>query len=175
VAVLLEADDDPQAEALASALLEQTGAGSAGLGRVRRDPGELRRSYDEALYASEARPPNGHAVVATFRDLGSIQLLLSLQDERGVELYCDSLLGPLVEYDRRHRSALVESLEAYIEANGRWAEAAAQLSVHRHTLRYRVRRIEELTGRDLSDAGDRMELWLALRAHRMRNLQGAPA
>ena len=100
---------------------------------------------------------------------------MSLQDERGVELYCDSLLGPLVSHDRIHRSALVESLQAYIEANGRWAEAAAQLSVHRHTLRYRVRKIEDLTGRDLSDAGDRLELWLALRAHGMRAPQEAPA
>jgi purine catabolism regulator len=106
--------------------------------------------------------------MATFRDLGSIQLLLSLQDERGVELYCDSLLGPLVEHDQAHGSALLESLRAYIEANGRWAEAAAELKVHRHTLRYRMRKISELTGRDLGDAGDRLELWLALRAHQIR-------
>ena len=175
VAVLIEAEDDAEAESLAAAVLARTQAGSAGLGRVRQDPSDLRRSYDEALYAAEALPANGHAVVATFRDLGSIQLLLSLHDERGVELYCDSMLGPLVEYDRRHRSALLESLEAYIEANGRWAEAAAQLSVHRHTLRYRVRKIETLTGRDLADAGDRMELWLALRAYRMRAPQEVTA
>jgi PucR family transcriptional regulator, purine catabolism regulatory protein len=135
---------------------------------VRANPADLPRSYDEALYAVEARPPNGHASLATFRDLGSIQLLLSLQDGRGVELYCDSLLGRLVEHDRRHGSALVESLRAYIEANGRWAEAAAALNVHRHTLRYRARKIEELTGRDLASAGDRLELWLALRAHELR-------
>jgi len=40
--------------------------------------------------------------------------------------------------------------------------------VHRHTLRYRVRKIEELTGRDLTNAGDRLELWLALRAYQLR-------
>ena len=168
VAVLLEAADDEQARRRATALLDESGAGAGGVGRVRRDPAELRRSYDEALYACEARPPNGHPVMATFRDLGSIQLLLSLQDERGVELYCDSLLGPLVEHDEAHGSALLESLRAYIEANGRWAEAAAQLKVHRHTLRYRMRKISELTGRDLGDAGDRLELWLALRAHQLR-------
>ncbi|MDX6523541.1 MAG: hypothetical protein QOI17_1054 [Gaiellales bacterium] len=168
VAVLLEAADDERAEIKAAELLERSGAGSGSVGRVRRDPAELRRSYDEALYAAEARPPNGHRTLATFRDLGSIQLLLSLQGERGVELYCDSLLGPLVDHDAAHGSALVESLRAYIEANGRWAEAAAALSVHRHTLRYRMRKIAELTGRDLSDAGDRLELWLALRAHQLR-------
>ncbi len=168
VALLIEAADDDDAQRRAASLLEETGAGSGGVGRVRRDPAELRRSYDEALYAAEARPPNGHPTLATFRDIGSIQLLLSLQDERGVQLYCDSLLGPLVEHDARHGSALLESLRAYIEANGRWADAAAELNVHRHTLRYRMRKIEELTGRDLADAGDRLELWLALRAHQLR-------
>jgi purine catabolism regulator len=166
--VLLEADDDAQAEVRAESLLSGTGAGAAGVGRVRRNPADLRRSYDEALYAVEARTANGHPSLATFRDLGSIQLLLSLQDERGVELYCDSLLGRLVEHDSAHGSSLVDSLRAYIEANGRWAEAAAELHVHRHTLRYRVRKIEELTGRDLGNAGDRLELWLALRAHQLR-------
>jgi purine catabolism regulator len=168
VAVLLEAADDQRAEARAAELLAESGAGGASVGRVRRDPSELRRSYDEALYAAEARPANGSPALATFRDLGSIQLLLSLQDERGVELYCDSLLGPLVEHDAAHGSALIDSLRAYIEANGRWADAAAALSVHRHTLRYRMRKIAELTGRDLADAGDRLELWLALRAHQLR-------
>ncbi len=168
VAVLIEAADDAQAEAVAARLLAGTGAGSIGVGRVRDDPADLRASYDEALYAVEARTPNGHPEVATFRDLGSVQLLLSLQGDRGVELFCDSTLGPLVDHDQAHGSALIESLRAYIEANGRWAEAATALSVHRHTLRYRVRKIEELTGRDLSSAGDRLELWLALRAHQLR-------
>jgi PucR family transcriptional regulator, purine catabolism regulatory protein len=168
VAVLIEAAGDGEAESVARRLLEHTGAGAVGVGRVRNDPADLRASYDEALYAVEARTPNGHPEVATFRDLGSVQLLLSLQGDRGVELFCDSTLGPLVDHDREHGSALVESLRAYIEANGRWAEAAAQLSVHRHTLRYRMRKIEELTGRDVSSAGDRLELWLALRAYQLR-------
>ena len=117
---------------------------------------------------------NGEPAVATFRDLGSMQLLLSLQGERGVELFCESLLGALVAHDERHGSALIDSLRAYIEANGRWADAASALGVHRHTMRYRVRKIEELTGRDLSDARDRLELWLALRAYDMRD-RGAAA
>jgi purine catabolism regulator len=168
VAVLIEAGDDGEAERTAADVLRETGAGAAGVGRVRTDPAELARSYDEALYAVEAKRVNGTPVVATFRDLGSIQLLLSLGDERGVELYCESMLGPLRAHDARYGSALIESLAAYIEANGRWADAAAALGVHRHTLRYRVRKIEALTGRRPTDARDRLELWLALRAHELR-------
>jgi PucR family transcriptional regulator, purine catabolism regulatory protein len=167
VAVLVEARDDAEAERVADRLMRETGAGGAGVGRVRSDPGELGRSYDEALYAAEARPLNGTPAVATFRDLGSIQLLLSLGDARGVELYCEAVLGPLRAHDARYGSALVESLAAYIEANGRWADAAAALGVHRHTLRYRIRKVEQLTGRKPADARDRLELWLALRAHEL--------
>ena len=168
VAVLIEAGDDGEAERAAADVLRETGAGAAGVGRVRTDPAELTRSYDEALYAAEAKPLNGTPVVATYRDLGSIQLLLSLGDERGVELYCESMLGPLRAHDARYGSALIDSLAAYIEANGRWADAAAALGVHRHTLRYRIRKIETLTGRKPTDARDRLELWLALRAHELR-------
>lgn len=177
VAVLIEARDDGAAERVAAEALLETGAGAAGVGRVRTDPGELARSYDEALYAVEARPVNGTPAVATFRDLGSMQLLLSLGDERGVELYCESMLGPLRAHDARYGSALIESLAAYIEANGRWADAAAGLGVHRHTLRYRIGKIEKLTGRNPTAARDRLELWLALRAHELqgrRELEAVP-
>ena len=64
-------------------------------------------------------------------------------------------------------SSSLRSLEAYIEHNGNWERAARQLYCHRHTLRYRIRKIEDLTGRDLSRATDRIELWLALRAREL--------
>jgi purine catabolism regulator len=168
VAALIAADDDESAERQTGRLLERTGAVAAGVGRVRTDHLELPRSYDEALYAIEAHVPNGGPQVATFRDLGSVQLLLSVQDERGIDLFCDAVLGPLLEHDRRHGAALVPSLRAFLQGNGRWAEASAELGVHRHTLRYRMRRVQELTGRDLDDAGNRLELWLALHALDLR-------
>ncbi|HEX6603171.1 MAG TPA: helix-turn-helix domain-containing protein, partial [Solirubrobacterales bacterium] len=57
--------------------------------------------------------------------------------------------------------------EAFIEQNGQWERAARQVYCHRHTLRYRMRKVEELTGRDLSRAHDRIEFWLALRAREL--------
>ena len=62
---------------------------------------------------------------------------------------------------------LIRSLEAFIEQNGQWERAARELYCHRHTLRYRIRRVEQLTGRDLSSARDRIEFWLALRAREL--------
>jgi purine catabolism regulator len=135
---------------------------------------QARESYHEARCALEARQlgggrrPNGDAQtgaegVATYRDLGSFQLLLSLQDNDALRLFCDSLLGPIENGEGHYGGELMRSLEAFIECNGQWEAAARRLYCHRHTLRYRIKKVEELTGRDLGSARDRIEFWLALR------------
>jgi purine catabolism regulator len=101
---------------------------------------------------------------AEFADLGTYQLLLSLQDPEALRTFAASVLGPIDGYDRQHGGHLIPSLRAFLERNARWEAAANDLYVHRHTLRYRMRKIEELTNRDLGNARDRMELFLALRA-----------
>jgi purine catabolism regulator len=112
---------------------------------------------------------NGHRPgrVATYKDLGSFQLLLSLQDEEALRLFCDSILGPIEAGDGHYGGELMRSLEAFIEENGQWERAAKRLYCHRHTLRYRIRRVEELTGRNLGSARDRIEFWLALRGREL--------
>jgi PucR family transcriptional regulator, purine catabolism regulatory protein len=132
--------------------------------------GRAREAYHEARCALEARElgaPNGNGApssgVATYRDLGSFQLLLSLQDSDALALFCESLLGPIENGEGHYSGELMRSLEAFIECNGQWEAAARRLYCHRHTLRYRIRKVEELTGRDLSSARDRIEFWLALR------------
>jgi purine catabolism regulator len=126
----------------------------------------LRNSFHEARCALEATGfTNGDSPeVASHRDLGAFTLLLSVQDDEALRLYCDSVLGPIEDSDERYAGELLRSLEAFIEHNGHWERAAGDCYCHRHTLRYRIRRVEELTGRDLSRANDRVELWLALRA-----------
>ena len=105
--------------------------------------------------------------VATYRDLGSFQLLLSLQDDEALRLFCDSILGPIEASEGPYGGELMRSLEAFIEENGQWERAARRLYCHRHTLRYRIRRVEELTGRNLGSARDRIEFWLALRGRQL--------
>jgi purine catabolism regulator len=132
-------------------------------------PEDLRRSFHEARCALEATAlSNGNAPeVASWRDLGAFTLLLSIQDDEALKLYCDSVLGPIEQGDEEYGGELLRSLEAFIEQNGQWERAAKQVYCHRHTLRYRMRRVEELTGRDLSRANDRIEFWLALRAREL--------
>jgi purine catabolism regulator len=126
----------------------------------------LRTAYHEARYALEvATFSNGRAPeVASWRDLGAFQLLLSVQDDEALRLYCDTVLGPIQEGEGDYGGELLKSLEAFLEQNGQWEKAARDLFCHRHTLRYRIRRVEQLTGRDLSSARDRIEFWLALKA-----------
>jgi purine catabolism regulator len=160
VCVLVAAHDEAGAEAEAERVLAAARNGGppppAAVGHARR-LASLRDAYDEAFYALEARQAAGGEGVATARDLGSLGLVLALQDPRGVELFVRSALGDL---DGRLR----ETLAAFIEANGRAGDAADRLGVHRHTMRHRLRRIEAVTGRDLASARDRLELWLALKA-----------
>jgi PucR family transcriptional regulator, purine catabolism regulatory protein len=131
---------------------------------------EARRSYHEARCTVEALAfglGHGGAKIATYRDLGSFQLLLSLQDDEALKLFCDSVLGPIEQSEGYYGGELVRSLEAFIEENGQWERAAQRLFCHRHTLRYRIRRVEELTGRNLGSARDRIEFWLALRGREL--------
>jgi DNA-binding PucR family transcriptional regulator len=140
--------------------------------------GEARRSFHEARCALEAlalgvsgaaNGSNGSAPprVATYKNLGSFQLLLSLQDDESLRLFCDSILGPIEASEGDYGGELMRSLEAFIEENGQWERAAKRLYCHRHTLRYRIRRVEELTGRNLGSARDRIEFWLALRGREL--------
>ena len=131
--------------------------------------GALRRAFHEARCALEATSLGGGDApdVASHRDLGAFTLLLALQDDDALRLYSDGLLDPIERTEGEYGGELLRSLEAFIENNGNWERAARQLYCHRHTLRYRIRKIEELTGRDLSRATDRIELWLAMRAREL--------
>jgi hypothetical protein len=131
----------------------------------------LRLSFHEARCALEAvRLQNGDApgeLVASYADLGAFQLLLSLQDDDALLTYCRGVLGPVEAGEGEYGDELLRSLDVFIEHNGHWEKAASALYCHRHTLRYRVRRVEQLTGRDFSNARDRIEFWLALRGREL--------
>jgi purine catabolism regulator len=105
--------------------------------------------------------------VATYKDLGSIQLLLSMQSDEELDAFCEAILGAVEAADGRYGGELMRSLRIFIEENGQWERASRRLFCHRHTLRYRIRKIEELTERDLERAEDRIEFWLALRGREL--------
>jgi purine catabolism regulator len=177
--------DDAELFALAERVREAVSAEvgaelPAGAGRP-VPAADVRRAFHEARWALEAvaldAGGNGNGngggdhgrepLLATYRDLGSFQLLLALQDDDALRLFCDSILSPIETGEGAYGGELMRSLEVFIECNGQWERAARRLFCHRHTLRYRIRRIEELTGRSLDSARDRIDFWLALRGREL--------
>ncbi len=163
VHLLLAAEPPPDLATLVKSVDARIGQEvRAGAGSV-VDAAEVGRSLREARYALQVCRLEGWQQ-AGFADLGTYRLLLSMADPDALRAFADSMLAPLDAYDRDHNGELLLSLQAFLQHNARWETAAAQLYVHRHTLRYRMRKVEELTGRDLTSSFDRMEFWLALRA-----------
>jgi purine catabolism regulator len=121
---------------------------------------QLGAGYEEAGRALAVARRDARRIVGygEITDGGLVGLLAG----DAVRAYADALLAPLAEYGAQARGSLVESLRVWLAHNGQWDTAAAELGVHRHTLRYRMGRVERLLGRPLSDANTRMELWLAL-------------
>ncbi|MET8947891.1 PucR family transcriptional regulator [Streptomyces sp. NPDC004542] len=119
-------------------------------------------AYKQAEQALSVARRRGRVLVEHER-LAAGSVLPLLADD-AVKAFADGLLRPLYEHDATGRGDLVASLRAWLSRHGQWDAAAADLGVHRHTLRYRMRRVEEILGRSLDDPDVRMELWLALKA-----------
>ena len=168
--MLVPAEPPPDLADLAKHLGHKLGADlRAGAGSAAA-AAEVGRSLREAHYALQVCRLEGWPQ-AGFEDLGTYRLLLSMADPDALRAFADALLAPLDAYDRDQKGELIGSLQAFLQHNARWETAAAQLFVHRHTLRYRMRKVEELTGRDLGSSFDRMEFWLALRARDLLSAQ----
>jgi DNA-binding PucR family transcriptional regulator len=93
-------------------------------------------------------------------------------DPANLRRFAEEWLGPLIAYDRAHRADLVRTLAVYLEAGGNQANAAEVLFIHVSTLKYRVQRIREISGRDLSDPGVRFHLLLATKVLRALEVLG---
>ncbi|MFI0711118.1 PucR family transcriptional regulator [Streptomyces inhibens] len=124
----------------------------------------LRGALEEARHArrvAAARP--GRVCAAGHEELASHVLLLPFVPDDVRRAFTARLLDPLRDYDRRHRAELIPTLEAFLDCDGSWTRCATRLHLHVNTLRYRVGRIEQLTGRDLSRLEDKLDFFLALR------------
>ncbi|MET8326474.1 PucR family transcriptional regulator ligand-binding domain-containing protein [Streptomyces sp. NPDC005181] len=167
------AKDEPvlHADALLAAVREPLSAGLADDGRLTlgvsaavHSPEGLRGALEEARHArrvAAARP--GRVCAAGHHELASHVLLLPFVPDDVRRAFTARLLDPLRNYDRRHRAELIPTLEAFLDCDGSWTRCAARLHLHVNTLRYRVGRIEQLTGRDLSRLEDKLDFFLALR------------
>ncbi|QGN50783.1 PucR family transcriptional regulator [Micromonospora sp. WMMC415] len=149
-----------------AALVPALGAGrlTVGISGPAAGAVALSGAVEEARHAWRAaseRP--GRATVVSAGELASHLLLLAGVPTDTRRAFRGRLLGPLVEYDRVHDARLVQTLETFLACSGSWSRCAELLHVHVNTLRYRIGRVEQLTGRDLSRFEDRVDFFLALR------------
>lgn len=111
--------------------------------------------------SSGARPGRWVTVVSG-DELTSHTLLLAAIPEATRRSFHSRLLQPLLEYDRTHGAELVRTLDTFLRCSGSWSRCARLLHVHPNTLRYRINRIQELTGRSIATFADRVDFFLAL-------------
>lgn len=155
-------DDDAVYTALAHEL--GTPGGAIGVSTRCDSPDGIPRCYQEALRALEVRQNSRQRSGTTFfDDLGLYRILGPGNDLRELEDFVREWLGELIDYDAEHDTELVETLSRYFDCGGNYDDAAAALTVHRSTLRYRLQRIREISDRDLADVDTRLNLQVATR------------
>ena len=150
---------------------------AVGYSRVAHDPVDLYRAGNEALLAAnvaeaqpagEERDADATAALA-FEETGAYRLLLPAMSEDPAELerFYAETVEPLVAYDEQYETELVATVEAYLDNDGNVAATAKQLFTHRHTIRYRLERVRDLCGHDVSATEGREKLGLGLKAMRV--------
>ncbi len=184
--ILLPGGDDDLARRAADSVLRglQSGLGgfsfALGRSRVAADPLELPRAADEALLAANVAETTPDRPALAFDETGAYRLLLSAMSEDPAELqrFYSETVEPLVAYDEQYEtSQLVRTLETFLDADGNVAGTAQRLFTHRHTIRYRLERVRELSGLDVGSSDGREKLSLGLKAMRVLGIAapGGPA
>jgi len=141
-----------------------------GLGRFHADPAETGRAYREAQTALQVSQRLGETGnIASFDDMGIYKLLLSAMEEdpEEVQNFYEETIARIVRYDKEHKTDLVGTLETYLGNNRSIAVTAEAMFTHRHTIRYRLGRINDLTGLDVNKSEDQEKLGFGLKAMRL--------
>jgi len=185
VIVLVPGNDDGIAKRAAEGVLHELQAGlpghsfAIGRSRVAADPLDLHRAANEALLAVNVAQGDEERPLLAFEQTGAYRLLLSAMSEDPAELqrFYAETVEPLVAYDTQYETELVRTVEAFLDNDGNVAGTAQKLFTHRHTIRYRLERVRELSGLDVGSTDGREKLSLGLKAMRVLGVAapGGPA
>lgn len=124
---------------------------------------ELAKSYSQACHILKINRVSviGHPVT-DYSEIGAYKVLLGLNNDQLIENYIQEKIGLLLEYDKLNKTDYMKVLALYLHNNGRVKEVASELFVHRNTINYKLKRIEELLACDLSDFFTRLSLAIAI-------------
>lgn len=144
---------------------------SIGLGSCYPELKDLKKSLQEAEQALKAvRANNAKDTTCSFQDLGLYKIILNVTDQQKLLAFYQDTLGSLMNYDKRYNTDLMKTLEVYLAKNGNLNKAAKRLFIHRNTLKYRLQRIEEISGCNLSDAYHRLNVQVGLMVAKFLNM-----
>jgi sugar diacid utilization regulator len=185
IVIVLPGTDDAIAARTAEATLRELHSAlpghtfAVGRSRAASDPADLHRAGAEALLAANVAEGDADRPLLAFEESGAYRLLLSAMSEDPAELqrFYAETVEPLVAYDEQYETGLVQTVEAFLEADGNVAGTAQRLFTHRHTIRYRLERVKELSGLDVGSTDGREKLSLGLKAMRVLGIayRGGPA
>ncbi|MGE3287631.1 MAG: PucR family transcriptional regulator [Pseudonocardia sp.] len=171
--VVLLADREADWDALRAAILRELGGGRArvGVGEVCGRVADFPRSYRQARLALRLLAvAEWDDRVVRFDDLGVYRLLAGVDDLAEVERFVQQWIGELLAYDQQRGADLVRTLAFYLDRGGSYSATSSALVVHRNTLKYRLQRIRQISGLDLSDPETCFNLQLATRAWQTLNV-----
>jgi len=133
--------------------------------RIATAPVEFERASREAHLALNVGEAEGRSPIA-FEETGAYRLLLGTSDEELHSFYAETV-EPLVAYDEQYETDLVATVEAYLDSDANVPATAKQMFTHRHTIRYRLERIRDLSGHDATATEGRERLGLGIKAMRV--------
>jgi len=181
VLLLVPGGEEPLAARAAEAVLRELEAALAGYtfaigrSRIAEDPVDLPRAVAEALLAANVAQGGSDGPALAFEQTGAYRLLLSAMSENPAELqrFYAETVEPLVAYDEQYETDLMRTLETFLEADGNVAGTAQRLFTHRHTIYYRLERVRDLSGLDVSSSDGREKLSLGLKSMRVLGIPSA--
>ncbi len=138
-----------------------------GVGRIYRGLDNANKSFSDALRTIRTGKELTNRTIITYEELGVFKILC--QDFLSEELddFYNTTLKPLVDYDEKKSTELVKTLQCYFDCNGNLTKMSETLYTHYNTILYRINRIQEITGANLNDSNDRLNLEIALKIKQM--------
>jgi sugar diacid utilization regulator len=174
VAAIVPCESDEALARAASILERELGASLQGFAvtvarsRWTADAVDLFRAGKEAVLAANVGEAEGRELIA-FEETGAYRLLLPAMSEDPGELerFYEETVAPLVAYDDQYETELLRTIDAFLDNDGNVTPTAEELFTHRHTVRYRLERVRELSGHDIFSTEGRERLALGLKAMRV--------
>ena len=132
---------------------------TAGCGKLTKSIRCIYKSYHQAKSIQQLQEKGKiDPSLMFYSDMGIYKLLMGIEDKDIIEEYYDKTIRPLLDYDRKNNSDLTVVLRSYLDHNGSVRETADELYVHRNTINYKLNKISEILGMDLSQLDSRLQL-----------------